>query len=173
MTPRQFVQKYWPEAMKSQLDTGIPALTTMAQAALETGWGSVVVGNMMFGKKDSDGINGNEQLLTTTEYFDNPDKKFPVVLKVVKVGAKLWKYTVKDWFRKYDTPADSFRDHARLLISNQKYKEAMNHKNDPYRFALEISKYYATAPNYYDSLEKLMNMISKLTKELFPQELPH
>lgn len=162
MTPREFVNKYWVHARNAQNKTGVPALVTMAQAALETGWGSTVVGNMMFGIKDSDGINGNEQLLTTTEYFNNPDKKFPVIISVVKVGAKLWKYKIKDWFRKYKSPEDSFADHGRLLASSKYYSEAMKNTNDPYKFASLIAPSYATDPQYASKLHKLISMIERL-----------
>lgn len=164
MTPKQFVEKYWPYAMQSQAKTKVPALVIMAQAAVETGWGSVVVGNMMFGKKDSDGMNGNEQLLTTTEYLSDPNKKFPVVLSVLKVGEKMWKYKVKDWFRKYNTPEESFTDHARLLVNSPRYRNAMLHTDDPYRFAAEIHKAgYATDPDYTKKLHSLIDTIKKLT----------
>lgn len=167
MTPKEFVTKYWPYAMQSQAKTKVPALVIMAQAAVETGWGSVVVGNMMFGKKDSDGMNGNEQLLTTTEYLDDPNKKFPVVLSVIKVGEKLWKYKVKDWFRKYATPEESFTDHARLIAGSKRYAEAMKFTDDPYRFAAEIHKAgYATDLHYTEKLHKLIDTIKVIIDEM-------
>jgi flagellum-specific peptidoglycan hydrolase FlgJ len=88
MSPKEFTLKYYKSAMDSEAKTRVPHLVILAQAALESGWGNVAPGNMFFGKKDSDGLNGNEQLLLTTEYLDNPDKKFPAVLSVVQVGKK-------------------------------------------------------------------------------------
>jgi flagellar protein FlgJ len=160
MTPREFVKKYYPQALTSESKTGVPAIVVMAQAALESAWGSVAPGNMFFGKKDSDGVNNNEQLLLTTEYLDNPDKKFPVVISVIQVGKKLWKYRVKDWFRKYNTPEESFTDHAKLISTSSRYKSAMMAKDNPYLFAAEIHKAgYATDPDYTKKLHKLMDMI--------------
>ena len=49
---------------------------------------------MFFGVKDTDGINGNEQLITTTEYSRRNDLKFPEVISVtpvVKNGQKYYK----------------------------------------------------------------------------------
>lgn len=165
MTPREFVAKYLPHALKAEEKTKVPALVIMAQSALETGWGSTVVGNMMFGIKDTDGVNGNEQLLTTTEYFNNPDKKFPVIKKIVQVGKKLWKYTVKDYFRKYDSPEDSFSDHAQMLATSKYYRKAMQHTDDPYVFASAISEFYATDPSYAIKLHKIIRMISDINQE--------
>lgn len=162
MTPRQFVDKYMGYALVSEEKTRVPALVIMAQAALETGWGSTVVGNMMFGMKDTDGINGNEQLLTTTEYFDNPDKKFPVIKAITKVGPKLWKYIVKDYFRKYQTPEESFTDHARLLSTRPRYREAMKYTNDPMEFVEKIAPHYATDPAYAIKLQKIIRLIQDI-----------
>jgi flagellum-specific peptidoglycan hydrolase FlgJ len=160
MTPREFTKLYYPQARVSEEKTGVPAIVVLAQAALESAWGQVAPGNMFFGKKDSDGINGNEQLLLTTEYLDNPDKKFPAVISVVKVGQKLWKYKVKDWFRKYKTPEECFTDHAKLLSTSPRYKKAMASKDNPYLFAAEIhAAGYATDPDYTKKLHKLMDMI--------------
>ncbi len=160
MTPKEFTLKFYKSAMESETKTGVPHLVVLAQAALESGWGNVAPGNMFFGKKDSDGLNGNEQLLLTTEYLDNPDKKFPVVVSVVQVGKKLWKYKVKDWFRKYNTPEESFTDHGKLISNATRYKKAMAVKDNPYLFAAEIHKAgYATDPDYTKKLIKLMDMI--------------
>jgi len=166
MTPREFVNKYFQFAMAAQEKTNVPALVIMAQAALETGWGSTVVGNMMFGVKDTDGVNGNEQLLTTTEYFNNPDKKFPLILKVVQVSKNLWKYTVKDYFRKYESPEESFTDHATLLSKSSLYKRAMNVTRDPFLFASAIAGCgYATDPDYAKKLHKIIRLIQDIVTE--------
>lgn len=161
MSPQQFTAKYYPFAKQSEAKTGVPALVIMAQAALESAWGNAAPGNMFFGVKDSDGLNGNEQLLLTTEFIDNPNKKFPAVISVIQVGKKLWKYRVKDWFRKYSTPEESFTDHAKLFVTRPRYRAAMQAKHDPYLFAAEIHLAgYATDPDYTKKLHKLMNMIN-------------
>lgn len=112
MTPSEFVKKYLPYAKQTEEKTGIDARFTLAQAALESGWGESVKGNMFFGIKDTDGINGNEQLLTTTEVLNNPNVNFPSIISITKRPDGKYLYKVKDWFRKYDTPEGSFTDHA-------------------------------------------------------------
>lgn len=59
MTPSEFVKTYYKYAKQTQDKTGIDARFILAQAALETGWGKSVPGNMFFGIKDTDGINVN------------------------------------------------------------------------------------------------------------------
>lgn len=165
MTAKDFVDKYYTFAKQTELKTGIPALSILAQSALETGYGKVVVGNMMFGIKDTDGVNGNEQLLTTTEYSRRSNLKFPVILSitpVIKNGVHMFKYKVKDYFRKYSTPEESFTDHANFFIKNKRYSKALVVKNDPYLFLEEISKAgYATAPDYYSILKSVAKNIEK------------
>ncbi len=162
MTPSEFVKTYYKYAKQTQDKTGIDARFILAQAALETGWGKSVYGNMFFGIKDSDGVNGNEQLLRTTEVLKNPNVKFPEVISVTKRPDGKYNYVVKDWFRKYDTPEGSFTDHACFFFTYNRYKKALEVKSDPYKFAEEIAKAgYATAPNYADSLKAVIKTVEK------------
>ncbi|MGN6478496.1 MAG: glycoside hydrolase family 73 protein [Flavipsychrobacter sp.] len=161
MSPEQFVKQYWPYAKAAEVKDGVPALFSIAQSAQETGWGQTIVGNMMFGVKDTDGINGNEQLLVTTEYNSRPDVKYPFILSVTEViKGKRWKYKIKDWFRKYPSPEESFRDHAVFLKKNPRYSKAFYYLHSPYQFAKEVcAAGYATDPNYYASIESIMHRV--------------
>lgn len=162
MKPKDFVLKYYPFALDTQNKTGISAVFILAQAALESAWGAAAPGNMFFGVKDTDGLNGNEQLLLTTEYINNPDKKFPVIVSVIQVGKKLWKYRVKDWFRKYATPEECFTDHANFFFKNKRYASALSVRKYPYEFANAVAQAgYATDPNYASSLHKVMDLITQ------------
>lgn len=162
MTPELFVKTYLPYAKAVEKKTGFHFLIPMTQAALESGWGDKAVGNNFFGIKDTDGINGNEQLITTTEYLNTPNKKFPQVLKVVKVAANRWKYTVKDWFRKYSSAELAFEDHVNFFLKNPRYKTAVIYKGQPDRFFEEIAKAgYATAPDYAAQLKAVKNSVIK------------
>lgn len=157
---KDFILKYKNYALQSAAETGVPALFTLAQSALETGWGKSVSGNAMFGIKDTDGVNGNEQLFTTTEYHNRPNVKYPVIISIVEViKGKRWKYKIKDWFRKYPSPRESFTDHGTFLVKNKRYSAAFNTEN-AYEFAEEVAKAgYATDPNYIETLKKVMKMI--------------
>lgn len=165
MTPKEFVKTYLPDAKAVEQKNGIHHLITLTQAALESGWGKAAPGNMFFGVKDTDGINGNEQLITTTEYSSKQNLKFPVILSitpVVRNGRKLFKYKVKDYFRKYNTPADCFEDHASFFFKNPRYKKALQVKNNPERFFDAIAQAgYATAPDYADLLKNVCKTIEK------------
>lgn len=165
MTSKQFVQKYLPFAQATEKATGISAIAILAQAALESAWGDAAPGNMFFGVKDTDGINGNEQLLTTTEYSRRSDLKFPQIISITPVvvnGAKMFKYKVKDYFRKYNTPEECFTDHAKFFLANKRYAKALEVKHDPIAFTIAIADAgYATAPNYADVLGSIISRIQK------------
>ena len=166
MTKKDFVKKFYNDAKICQDKTGISAIAILAQAALESGWGKIAPGNMFFGIKDTDGVNGNEQLLTTTEYSRSATASFPRIVKVVPVirnGQKWFKYTIKDYFRKYNTPADCFIDHSQFFLKNKRYAKALTVKNDYNKFIDEIAKAgYATDPNYANVLKSVARSIEKL-----------
>ena len=165
MIPELFVKTYLPYAKAVEYETKISAIAIMAQAALESGWGEKAVGNMMFGVKASLSTPENKrQLITTTEYLKVPNAKFPVVISVTKQPNGLYKYKVKDWFRKYDSPEESFLDHAKFFLTNPRYAEALKVKSDPYAFCDAIAAAgYATDPNYS---QVLRDMVKSITKRL-------
>jgi flagellar protein FlgJ len=164
LKPEDFVGLLYPFAESTQNETGISAIAILAQAALESGWNSSSPGWMFFGVKDTDGINGNEQLLTTTEYSRRADLKFPQIISVtptVRNGQKYFKYVVKDYFRKYESPEECFTDHANFLIRNPRYSAALEVKEDPIAFINAIAVAgYATDPNYAKTLTSICNRIS-------------
>jgi flagellum-specific peptidoglycan hydrolase FlgJ len=166
MTPKDFVTSFYKYAKQTEEKSGISAIAVLAQAAQESGWGKVAPGNMFFGVKDTDGRNGNEQLLITTEYSRRQDLKFPEILHVEPVemhGERFFKYTIKDWFRKYSTPEECFSDHANFFVKNKRYSEALKVKHDPYLFIEEIAKAgYATDPNYSKTLKSIAHSIEQM-----------
>lgn len=168
MRPQLFVEKYLPHATKVETKTGISAVATLTQAALESAWGEVAPGYMFFGVKDTDGVNGNEQLITTTEYTRTANNPMPVQISttpILKNGVKMFKHKGKDYFRKYNTPEECFNDHAQFFIKNRRYKAALAVKHNYNRFFEEIAKAgYATDPNYANTLKAVSKSITKFIK---------
>jgi flagellum-specific peptidoglycan hydrolase FlgJ len=168
MKPELFVDKYLAHAKKVEAKTGISAVATLTQAALESAWGDIAPGYMFFGVKDTDGINGNEQLITTTEYTRSINNPMHIPISstpVIRNGVKMFKHKGKDYFRKYATPEDCFNDHAQFFLKNKRYAKALTVKNDYNRFFEEIAKAgYATDPNYADTLKAVSKSIVKYIK---------
>lgn len=168
MKPELFVKMNLPHAKQVEAKTGILAVATLTQAALESAWGDVAPGNMFFGVKDTDGVNGNEQLITTTEYTRSAKNPMPFPISstpIIKNGVKMFKHKGKDYFRKYATPEECFNDHAQFFLKNKRYAKALIVKNDYNRFFEEIAKAgYATDPNYADTLKAVSKSIVKHIK---------
>lgn len=165
LTPSQFVDAFEQFAIQTEYVSGINKLAILAQAAWESGWNKSSPGWMFFGVKDTDGINGNEQLLKTFEYSRRADLKFPVihsVTPVIRNGITYFKYVIEDYFRKYNSPAECFADHAKFFYDNKRYEIALRFKTDPNRFIEEIAKAgYATGPNYAEALKGMVKTIQK------------
>ncbi|WP_208729874.1 glycoside hydrolase family 73 protein [Corallococcus exercitus] len=147
-TGNAFMDRIAADAIASQRRTGVPASVTMAQAALESNWGKSGLSthaNNFFGIKGK-GPEGSVNM-RTREVFHG---------KETYVNAP---------FRAYSSPAQSFDDHGKFLTGNRRYGTAMQHTNDPHRFAQEIARAgYATDPQY---ASKLSGMINKYGLERF------
>jgi len=104
---------------------GIDPKILLAIAALETGWGEAVLGNNYFN------IKGNDIETTTTEYIDSKPKK------------------IRDKFRAYANPLESFMDFMRLILTNPRYELARYLFHSPGDFFVALQKAgYATDPMY-------------------------
>lgn len=171
MTPQSFVDKFYPFAKQAESKTGIPALFSLAQSALESGWGKHAPGNMLFGIKTGSGKSfggwqGEKQLIKTAEYSTSPNLKFHQILPGYpkKEGDK-YKYMVKDYFRSYPSPLFSFLDWAGMLAGLSRYAKAMQQRNDPFLFAEEVAKAgYATDPTYAKKVSGVMQQLAPLVK---------
>jgi flagellum-specific peptidoglycan hydrolase FlgJ len=136
-----------PLAQDAQRDTGVPASVTIAQAILESDWGTSLltrVANNYFGIKANANLGtGDVYWSNTWEVVDGED---------VMVQAA---------FQAYATAADSFADHGRFFLRNPRYAPALQVASDPRRFARAIAAAgYATDPAYAGKLIRLMDQYS-------------
>lgn len=167
MSPKDFLNKYLADARQSESQTGLNAYATLAQAALESGWGEHAPGYAFFGIKDTDGVNGNEQLITTTEYSKRSDLKFDRLLHMepcVINGEKFFRYTIQSYFRKYNSAEESFTDHTMFFQRNSCYAKAWVVRADADQFVVEIAKAgYATGPTYAPTLQSIIHTLKSLS----------
>jgi len=144
MTPRAFVDAYLAAAVANERASGVPWQVTLAQAALESGWGRHAPGNNFFGIKADASWAGARQTLRTREVID---------------GASV---SVEADFRAYATPLESFADHAAFLRRWPRYAAAFTTR-DPREFArLVAAAGYATDPHYAATLVKLIDQVEAL-----------
>ncbi len=138
LSPEEFGRLFGPVARENMRKTGVPASVTLAQAALETGWGSSSIGDA----RNLFGIKGTGPAGT----INVPTKEF--------INGRM--VTINDNFRKYNSWQESFDDHAELL-QNSRYGYALKYNKDPNRYAHEIHKAgYATDPDYASKLISIM-----------------
>ena len=133
MTPQNFIAAISEAAQKSAKATKIPASFTIAEAALESGWGTsklALEGFNLFGVKADRSWNGDTLSIDTKEFLHG---------KWVIIPA-LW--------RKYTTWLECIQDHAAFLLDNPRYKPAFEH-TDGAGFAIAVAVAgYATDPDY-------------------------
>lgn len=149
-----FVAGHTKAAKAAEAETGIPATFMVAQAAHESGWGRREIrnadgtsANNLFGIKAGPGWNGPVAEVTTTEYVDGQARK---------VTAK---------FRAYATPAESFRDYARLMKTSPRYADVLANASTAQGFAEGLQKAgYATDPAYAEKLTKVINTTLRLQR---------
>ncbi len=126
-----YIERFRDAAIQAEREYGIPASITLAQGILESGAGRSELtrkSNNHFGIKAGSGWNGRVHLAQDDE-----------------IG--------KSRFRCYDSAAESYRDHSRLLTS-QRYRHLLSVSVYDYRrWAHGLKKAgYATAPDYAQAL---------------------
>ena len=144
-TPQeQFIASIAEAAVESADETGVPASVTIAQAILESYWGSSRLAreaNNYFGIKAQTrgGIGG--------------------LGLVRRVGSdRRAQRDAVQAFRAYNSIAESFVDHGRFFLENGRYAAAMAAQDDAQQFAREINRAgYATDPAYASKLIGLMD----------------
>ena len=139
-----FLAAYTPVAKEVAEDLGISHKIVLAQAALESGWGTSVKGNGLMGVK-SHGEEGG----------------IDVVTHEVINGKKV---KITDSFRAYDTLEDSIRGYGKFLKANSRYRHFLRAgaENEDAQLSALQSSGYATDPMYS---QKLKNIIKGIPDE--------
>lgn len=168
MVGEEFVKKIWPAAKDLENKGGVSAVFTVAQAALESGWGKLAIGKYnIFGMTKGSSWKGATELVLTTEYFSTGTRKFTSPEKIVsvkKINNQKYKYTVYRLFRKYNSFAEALADHE-LLFKKDLYSDAWPYRKDPEEFSRRISDKikakYATDPNYDKTMISMIQSVRK------------
>jgi len=144
-----FIKASVPGAQTSQRETRVPASVTIAQAILESGYGTATAGaNNYFGIKAALASPGVYRWATiAVGCVLRKTQEFHHGRMAAEIGA----------FRAYTGLKDSIRDHGSLLVTNPVYASAFDHADKPKEFARIIARHYATDPHYASSVIKLMD----------------
>ncbi|MBT6278149.1 MAG: flagellar assembly peptidoglycan hydrolase FlgJ [Chromatiales bacterium] len=149
-SPRAFVRELWADAERAARDLGTEPQALLAQAALESGWGTATArhadgrsSHNLFGIKAHGHWSGDRVQSATHEY---------------ERGQRVAR---DDAFRAYNTYADSFADYVNFLTDNPRYRAALKEAADPQQFFNALQRAgYATDPTYAN---KLMSVLSGST----------
>ncbi len=152
-TKLDFVQRMRPYAEAAARELGVDPDALLAQAALETGWGKSIPCNAdgecsfnLFGIKTGSKWTGASVNVRTLEFEEG--------IPMRKV----------DRFRAYESPAESFRDYARLIGGSARYEKAVGTGSNVAAFASALQQGgYATDPNYARKLVAVANEVRKLS----------
>jgi flagellar protein FlgJ len=145
---RAFVEQILPHARMAAMQLGVDERSVIAQAALETGWGTSKpadgsgTSNNYFGIKAGTHWRGPAVTSDTTEFTDGV------------AGSE------RASFRSYRNIAENVGDYVHLLTNNPRYAAALNTGSDVRAFANALQRGgYATDPRY---AEKLVAVAAKL-----------
>ena len=130
-------------AQASQRETGVPASVTIAQAALESGWGKSKLANQAHNYFGIKALNGpgpaGVVTMDTGEYLGGQN------------------VTVSAEFKAYHNMQESFTDHGKFLKEGTRYAQCFETK-DPKEFARRVQAAgYATDPAYANKLIAFMD----------------
>ena len=146
---REFLQTISPYVQRVAGAAGLPPLTVLAQAALETGWGSAVIQNGE-GKSSHNlfGIKGTNWSGPTVDIHS----------KEHQLGR--WMDRL-DSFRAYPDWESSISDYTRLITGSRRYAAAAEQGMGATEYADYLqSQGYATDPGYAGKLKDLIQRIS-------------
>ena len=143
MTRTEYIKRFTNAVIKASKRTGLFPSLFMAQAILESGNGASSLANKYnnhFGIKASRNWKGKVIDINTREVFD---------------GKEVY---IKDGFRWYDNPEDSFKDRVVFLKNNPRYtKYGVFDAKNPEEQADALQRAgYATDPNYSKVLKSLI-----------------
>lgn len=131
----------------------------VAQAALESAWGAVAIGNNLYGIKADASWTGLRQARMTREVINGQS---------VMISAE---------FRDYATVADSIRDHTDFLHRNGYYQNILAEGQagtltDQRYFELLHEDGYATDPNYAQALMGMLASVKIFTSCMVDDAVP-
>jgi flagellar protein FlgJ len=149
---REFMQRHRADALRAQQLTGVPAGFVLAQAALESGWGSREIratdgsaSHNLFGIKAGAGWRGRTVQVATTEYEGGVPRQ------------------AVETFRAYDSYAAAFQDWALTIGRNQRYSGAIAAADNASGFALGMQQGgYSTDPAYAEKLARVIRKASSM-----------
>lgn len=146
-------------AVEAEREMECPAELSVAQWAVESGWGTKQPGNNCFGIKYA-ARHAKVQLLMTTEVLRRAEMEPDDVVIQELLDGRV-RVQGKREFAAYDSLHECFADHGKLIVYGVPYRDAWKRykaDGDVEALAIGIAKRYATDPIYANSLVRIMRM---------------
>ena len=165
MTREQFLEQAIAAAQASSKASGLPAGITVAQAALESAWGSSELSrraNNYFGIK-AHGKHPSIEMPTVEYAIDGSAGATPAQ-RPTNVGCSPMPERVRAKFAAYADMAECFNCRDRLILNGSVYAETRACAHAPEAFARALAKHWATDPKYAEKLLRIYreNNLSRL-----------
>jgi type VI secretion system secreted protein VgrG len=145
MTKEEFVKQTYAAALQSSQQSGMPALVTVAQAALESNWGKSKLSqeaNNYFGIK-AHGKHDRVQMSTHE----------------CQHGSSV---VVEAQFAKYLSLEECIQCRDQILLRGASYAAARQALGDEQGFIREMAKHWATDPHYAEKLQTMLTEVKGL-----------
>lgn len=154
-SPMDFIKKVMQGAEQAASALGVEKEILIAQAALETGWGSKV-----FAKKNGDSSYNLFNIKADQRWSGNSVAQDTVEF----LGGKFSK--VASNFRAYESIQDSFSDFSSFIKSSGRYQGAVEDSNSAVDFIRNIHQAgYATDPKYVEKVDSVYQYVKSLLAE--------
>jgi flagellar protein FlgJ len=145
---QQFIEKILPQAQAAGRELGVDPRAIIAQAALETGWGTSKPADAQGGSNNLFGIKAGGRWQGAT--VESATQEYTAGVANDEVAR----------FRAYGSESDSIKDYVSLLRDNPRYSAALNTGGDVRAFATALqSGGYATDPDYANKLVSLAEQL--------------
>lgn len=158
---QEFIRTVLPAAQQAAAVLGLEPVALIAQAALETGWGTKQLidqqgksGFNLFGIKAQTGWQGDSAQAETIEYRQGVAKKESAT------------------FRLYQNVEQSMQDYVRFIQQNPRYQAALTVTAEPAAYFRQLQAAgYATDPNYARKVVAVMQspILQQLRTQLLSQ----
>ncbi|RYF29029.1 MAG: LysM peptidoglycan-binding domain-containing protein [Chloroflexi bacterium] len=172
-----FVKQHYAQFTKGLKDSTIPVEAVMAQAIVESGYGTselALSANNLFGMKANSQWNGSIYEKLTKEHIRESDiAEYPNIQgDPLQLGNGMVEITIKADFKQFDTVEAGITEYAKNIATRSfngtdlVYQKALD-QTDPYRYVEEVaSAGYATDVSYIQKVSAHVDAIRKSISEI-------
>ncbi len=162
MTKGEFVRQAYAAAVKSSERSGMPAMVTVAQAALESNWGMSRLSREAHNYFGIKAHGKHERIRLCTHKYDHPSTPKSGALGTPAAGKTV---EVKAEFAKYGSLEECIECRDGILLRGAVYARARETRGDEEAFIREMAKHWATDPRYAEKLRAMLGVVKGMVEK--------